>query len=175
VALREHSLGKGEGELMGYKGLLLTVGIFLFILCLFHLNPDEATASPEVIAQMLRTPHRDHIIAIKGESSDNNLLITSLDPRELGVGRGDPVTWINESQVEVRMRFGKEMPCKRVPLKALAWRMEPNKCYETEDTLKSGFSTTIRFSEIGVFYYEIEYIEKNRSEKGVIRVRSENR
>jgi len=62
-----------------------------------------------------------------------------------------------------------------VPLKALGWRMGPDKCYETEDTLKPGFGTTVRFNEIGTFNYEIEYVDKNRNERGVVRVQSENR
>jgi plastocyanin len=160
---------------MRQKGILIMGAILLFILCLLHLSAGETTASPELIAQMLRTPHRDYIIAIKGDLSDNNSLITSLDPREVRAGRGDPVTWINESRAEVKMKFGKAPPCKSVTLKALGWRMEPDKCYETEDTLKPGFSTTIRFNEIGTFNYEIEYVDKNRNEKGVIRVQSENR
>jgi len=140
--------------------------LFCLAVCLLPSNAREATA------QIVRTP-REYIIVIKGDVSDANL-ITGLSPREVSAGRGDPVTWINESQVEVRMRFGKGTQCRKVSVRSLGWRLEPDKCYETEDTLKTGESTTIRFKEVGVFHYEVEYADRNRREKGVIRVQSEN-
>ncbi len=140
--------------------------LFCLAVCLLPCNPRETTA------QIVRTP-REYILVIKGDLSDANL-ITGLSPREVSVGRGDPVTWINESQVAVRMRFGKGTQCRRVSVKSFGWRLEPEKCYETEDTLKTGESTTIRFKEVGVFHYEVEYVDRNRREKGVVRVQTEN-
>ncbi len=122
----------------------------------------------------IRIPSREYIITIKGDPSDDNL-ITSLSPGDVRVGRDDPVTWVNESPVEVRMKFGKGEQCKKVLVKTFGWRLEPDKCVETEDTLKSGYSTTVRFKEVGLFNYEIEYVGKNRKERGVVRVQSENR
>ncbi len=152
---------------MRRKGIFL-IGYGILGIILGGLLPFNGSA------QVMRTPFREYIITIEGELSGNNL-VTRLDPREVQVGRGDPVTWINESQVEVRMRFGKGTECRKVSVKALGWRLEPDKCYETEDTLKTGESTTIRFKEIGLFNYEIEYGDRNRKEKGVIHVQSENR
>ncbi len=144
------------------------IGCTLFCLAVYLLSYNAR----ETTAQIVRTP-REYIIAIKGDLSDTSL-ITGLSPREVSVGRGDPVTWINESQVAVRMRFGKGTQCRQVSVRSLGWRLEPDKCYETKDTLKAGESTTIRFKEVGVFHYEVEYVDRNRREKGVIRVQTEN-
>ncbi len=150
------------------RNSIFLIGCTLFCLavCLLSYNARETTA------QIVRTP-REYIITIKGDLGDANL-ITGLSPREVSAGRGDPVTWINESQIPVRMRFGKGTQCRKVSVRSLGWRLEPDKCYETEDTLKTGESTTIRFKEVGVFQYEIEFVDKNRRERGVIRVQSEN-
>ncbi len=161
---------------MRSKNILIVGTILLLVLCLHNPGSTETATSPELVAQMRSPiPRRDYIITIQGDLSDNGVLITSLSPREVRAGRGDPVTWINESPVDVKMKFGKGTECKSVPLKALGWRMEPDKCYETEDTLKPRFTATIRFNEIGNFNYEIEYIDKNRHERGVVRVQTENR
>ena len=148
--------------------------VFLISWTVFCLLAGLASFRSGEAATQIRIPSREYIITIKGESGEGNL-ITSLSPREERVGRDDPVTWINESPVEVRMKFGRGEPCKQVPVKTFGWRIEPDKCYETEDTLKPGTSTTIRFKEVGVFNFEIEYVDKNRKERGVIRVQSENR
>jgi hypothetical protein len=153
------------------KVYLMGCGIFLFIIGFLQFNLGERATSPQLSAQTVKIPSREYIITIKGELSDNNL-ITDLDPRELRVGREEPVTWINESPIEVRMKFGKGTQCKKVRIKTFGWRLEPDQCYETEDALKTGYSTTIRFKEVGLFSYEIEYGDKTRKEKGVIRVQS---
>ena len=152
-----------------YVGL----GIFFFILGFFKLSPTGNIAFPELQAQRMGMP-REHIIAIKGELGDNRV-ITQIDPKEVSVGTGDSVTWINESQIEVRIKFGKGTECKKVSLKALGWRLEPDKCFETEDTLKPGLSSTIQFKQIGLFHFEIEYVDSNRREKGIVRVQTERR
>jgi len=152
-----------------YVGL----GIFLFILGVFKFSPTGTVTFPELQAQRMGAP-REHIIAIKGELG-NNRMITQITPKEVSVATGDSVTWINESPIEVRTKFGKGTECKRVSLKALGWRLEPDKCFETEDTLKPGLSTTIQFKQIGLFHYEIEFVDRNRREKGTVRVQTERR
>jgi hypothetical protein len=152
-----------------YVGL----GIFLFILGFFKFSPTGTVTFPEVQAQRMGAT-REHIITIKGELG-NNRVITQIVPKEVSVGTGDSVTWINESPIEVRIKFGKGTECKKVSLKALGWRLEPDKCFETEDTLKPGLSSTIQFKEIGIFHYEIEYVDRNRWEKGIVRVQTERR
>ncbi len=132
------------------------LGIFLFMTGPSQVSFWEMITSPQLSAQTMRLPNREYVITIKGDLSDNKL-ITKLDPRE------------------VRMKFGKGAECRRVSLKSLGWILEPEKCYEAEDTLKPGDSTTIHFKEIGLFNYEIEYVYDNRIEKGIVRVQSEHR
>ena len=146
---------------------LIGCTLFCFLVGLLPCQTGEA-------GTQIRIPSREYIISIRGEPSDDNL-ITSLSPRDVRVGRDDPVTWVNESPVEVRIKFGRGEPCKKVLIKTFGWRLEPDKCYETEDTLRPGYSTTVRFREVGLFNYEIEYVGKSRKEKGVIRVQSEDR
>ena len=152
-----------------YVGL----GIFVFILASLRFGPTGNIGFQQLHAQRMGIP-REYIISIKGEMSDNTL-VTQIDPKEVRVGKGDPVTWINESCVEVRMKFGKGASCRKVSLKALGWRLEPEKCYETEDALKPKGIVTIHFKEIGLFSYEIEFVNSNRREKGTVRVQTERR
>jgi plastocyanin len=159
--------------MVNHKIFLLILAIFLFMGGPLQVNPEETLTSPQLIAQIMRTP-RVYIITVQGKFSDSHFL-TKLDPREISVGRGDPVTWINESQTEVKIKFGKGAQCRKVSVKSMGWRLEPDKCYETEDTLKPGDSTTIHFKEIGLFNYEIAYVDQNRKEMGVIHVQTEQR
>jgi hypothetical protein len=157
---------------MAKKGIfLIGCGVFLFVIGILQFSLGERATSPQLSAQTIKIPSREYIITIKGELSGNNLL-TDLDPREVRVGREEPVTWINESPIEIKMKFGKGAQCKKVHIKTFGWRLEPDQCYETEDTLKPGNSTTIHFKEVGLFTYEIEYGDNNRKEKGVIRVQT---
>ena len=149
------------------------LAMFFFVLGSFKFSPTGSITFPELQAQRMGVP-REHIIAIKGELG-NNRLITQIVPKEVSVGTGDSFTLINESPIEVRIKFGKGTECKRVSLKALGWRLEPDKCFETEDTLKPGLSSTIQFKQIGIYHYEIEFVDSNRREKGIVRVQTEHR
>jgi hypothetical protein len=155
------------------KIYLILLGTFLFMMGPLQVYAGESIASPQLIAQRMGTP-REYIITIKGEVSENKL-ITKLDPREVRAGSADIVTFVNDSQVEVRIKFGKGTGCKEVSVKALGWRLEPGKCYETKDTLKPGDTTTIPFKEIGIYNYEIVYIGKDRKEYGIVHVQTERR
>ena len=100
--------------------------------------------------------------------------VTRLEPRELVVGRGDTVTWINDSPTEVKFKFGKDLKCKEVSWKAFGFRLEPDKCYVTKDGIPSKVTASVRFHDIGKYEYEVEYVGKDRRERGLIRVRSES-
>ena len=155
------------------KIFALTFSFFLSVIGPLQVNSAETIATPQLIAQRIGAP-REYIITIKGEVSDNNL-ITNLNPREVRAGTGDIVTFVNDSPVEVRMKFGKGAGCKEVSVKSLGWRLESGKCYETKDTLKPGLTTTIPFKEVGTYNYEIEYTGKDRKEYGIIQVQTEGR
>jgi hypothetical protein len=125
------------------------------------------------VAQMPRMP-KVFTITIHG-SFDGSNTVTWLDPKELRVGRGETVVWINESQADIRIKIGGDSPCEEVPKKSLGWRLAPNRCFETKDVLEPKEALSIRFRDIGRYFYEIEYVGKNRIEKGVAHVRTEDR
>ena len=155
------------------RSFSIKIGFFFLMMGLLLVYSGEALASPPLIAQRMSIP-RDYIISIQGEFDENNIL-TNLDPRKLRVGRGDNVTWINESKIEVKIKFGKGTQCKQVSIKALGWNLEPEKCYETKDALQHKGSATIRFKDIGLYTYEIEFVSKERKEQGIIHVQTEDR
>ena len=147
--------------------------VSLFMMGLSPVYSGEDTALSQRVAQGRRIP-RDYIIAIQG-NFDGDQGVVALDPRDLRVGRGDNVTWINESNVEVKMKFGKGTDCKEVSVKALGWNLDPERCFETKDALRPRGSTTFRFKDIGLYNYQIEYLGKNRKQNGIVRVQTEDR
>ncbi|RPJ10058.1 MAG: hypothetical protein EHM36_03600 [Deltaproteobacteria bacterium] len=147
--------------------------LFLFGVGLSPVYPEENQASPQLMAQRMRIP-RDYVITIQGEF-DEGKATTWLQPSQLRAGRGDNVTFINESTIEVRIRFGRGASCREVSVKALGWNLEPEKCYETRDTLKSKEAATLRFRDVGLYHYEIEFVDKDRREQGTIHIQSEDR
>lgn len=152
---------------------LIGWAVSLFMMGTSLVYSREDTALSQRVAQGRRIP-RDHIIAIQG-NFDGEQGMVALDPKELRVGRDDNVTWINESNAEVKMKFGKGAGCKEVSVKALGWNLDPEKCYETKDSLKPKGSATIRFRDIGLYSYQIEYVGKNSKQNGIIRVKTEDR
>jgi hypothetical protein len=125
------------------------------------------------IAQMTRMP-KVFTITIHGGFDGNNA-VTWLDPRELRVGRGETVIWINESQADLRIKFGGDSGCETVPIKSFGWRLVPDRCFESKEALLPKETLSIRFRDIGRYFYEIEYVGKSRIEKGVVHVRTEDR
>ncbi len=111
---------------------------------------------------------------------DKTEVSTEIDPSKLWTGRGNTVTWINESQSEVKIKFGKGAKCEEVASKAMSMTLnrtlDPNKCFVTQDSIRpAGGTMSIHFKEINRYEYEVEYAGKNRKEQGTIIVRSEPR
>ncbi len=152
------------------------LGIFFFVI-LFNLNPAENLVSTQALAQRGQVPgqaRKEYIVTIQGDFAEDKML-TWLNPRQLRIGRGNEVTWINESKNEVRIKFGKGEACREVSLKALGWNLEPGKCYVTKDSLKFKETVTVRFRDVGLYLYEIEFVDKDRKESGTIHVQTEDR
>jgi hypothetical protein len=127
-----------------------------------------------VLAQGI--PIAERMINIKG-NWDKCEAKTQIDPDELMVDRGTTVTWINESQSEVKIKFGKGTNCEEVNPKAMGWRLnrnvDPNKCFVTRESIRSGGGTmSILFSETVQYGYEVEYVGKDRREAGTIKIRT---
>lgn len=152
---------------------LIGWAVSFFLMDLSPIYSGEDTAFPQRVAQG-RGISRDYIIAIQG-NFDGDQGVVALDPRDLRVGRRDNVTWINESNAEVKMKFGKGTDCKEVSVKSLGWNLDPERCFETKDSLRPRGSTTIRFKDTGLYTYQIEYVGKNRKQHGIIHVQTEDR
>jgi len=121
-----------------------------------------------------RAPVQERMINIKG-SWDKGEVKTQIDPNELTVDRGTTVTWINESQSEVKIKFGKGTNCEEVNSKAIGGRLNkninPTKCFVTRDSIRSGGTMSAVFTETVQYEYEVEYVGKDRKEEGIIKVR----
>ena len=146
----------------------LLIGNFILIASL--LLPSQGT----VVAQGISVDER--MINIKG-SWDKSEVKTQIDPNELTVDRGTTVTWINESQSEVKIKFGKGTNCEEVNSKAMGRRLNgninPKKCFVTRDSIRSaGGTMRVFFTETVQYDYEVEYVGKDRREEGIIKIRT---
>ena len=123
-----------------------------------------------------RAPVQERMINIKG-SWDKGEVKTQIDPNELTVDRGTTVTWINESQSEVKIKFGKGTNCEEVNSKAMGGRLnrniDPKRCFVTKDSIRSaGGTMRVFFTETVQYDYEVEYVGKDRREEGIIKIRT---
>jgi plastocyanin len=101
-------------------------------------------------------PVEERMINIKG-SWDKDEVKTQIDPNELTVDRGTTVIWINESQSEVKIKFGKGTNCEEVNSKAMGGRLnrnvDPKECFVTRDSMRSaGGTMRVFFTEIGTLW-----------------------
>lgn len=95
-----------------------------------------------------------------------------LDTRELWIDRYTEVTWINDSNSSVRIRFGKGLNCKEVSASAfpaLGIRMQPDRCFVTSSILPKG-TLRFRFQEFGDYRYKVEYVGNSEVEHGELKV-----
>ena len=155
------------------KRIFLIGWVFLGLYAIPLQGYPEGNSDRSHVAQMTRMPKVFTIIIHGGFDGNND--VTWLDPRELRVGRGETVIWINESQVDLKIKFGGDSKCETVPIKSLGWRLVPDRCFESKEALQPKETLSIRFRDIGRYFYEIEYVGKSRNEKGVVHVRTEDR
>jgi len=155
------------------KRIFLIVSILLGFYVLPPNGYPEGNSDIFYFAQAMRMP-KVFTIAIQG-SFDGSNTVTWLDPKELRAGRGETVVWINESQADIKIKFGSDSKCETVAIKSLGRRLVPDRCFESKDALQPKDTLSIRFRDIGRYFYEIEYVGKNRIEKGVVHVRTEDR
>jgi hypothetical protein len=110
------------------------------------------------------------VITIYGEW-EKDKAITRLEPSELWTSEGRTVIWMNMADSEVKIIFEKGKECKKVTSAALGWTLDTQECYVTGHSIPTGGTTSVRFMNLGRFTYTVEYVGKNRTEKGVIEVR----
>ena len=156
-----------------FKSLLIKGSILIWIFASSGLVGSENRLESLQVSQIMRVP-RIHNIVIKGTFEEGKTF-TWIEQRELRAGRGDSVVFINESQANIKLRFGEGSSCEEVPKKSLDWRLRPNRCFETKDLLESREALNLRFREIGQYPYTVEFVDKNRVERGVIFIRTEDR
>ncbi len=117
----------------------------------------------------------ERVIIIRG-TWDKDEAKTQVDPNELSVDRGTIVTWINESQTEVKIKFGKGTNCQEVHSKSMGGRLNsnvnPKRCFVTRDSIPSGGTMSVFFTETVQYHYEVEYVGKGRREGGIIKISS---
>ncbi len=148
--------------------ILLIGNAFVFIASL--LLASHGT----VVAHGILTEER--MIIIKG-TWDKDEAKTQVDPNELSVDRGTTVTWINESEAEVKIKFGEGTNCQEVHSKSMGGRLnanvDPKRCFVTRDSIPpAGGTMSVFFKETVQYHYEVEYVGKDRKEKGIIKISS---
>ncbi len=97
---------------------------------------------------------------------------TGLDINVLSIDRYTEVTWINDSQNDVKIKFGKGIQCKQVSsaaFPALGVRMQPDRCFMTSSIPAKG-TLRFRFEEFGDYHYEVEYVGKDHVDHGELKV-----
>ncbi len=88
-----------------------------------------STAHQEKSAAQIRE-HR--FITVSGTWRGGEV-VTGLDPEEMWVKRGTTVTWVNESEADIQMKFFDGEDCKEVRAKAVGQLINRRKCLVTVD------------------------------------------
>ena len=95
-----------------------------------------------------------------------------LDTHVLSIDRYTEVTWINDSNSQIKIEFGQGPNCKQVSAAAfpgLGVRMQPEKCFITSSIPPKG-TLRFRFQEFGEYKYKVEYVGKNEADHGELKV-----
>jgi hypothetical protein len=100
-------------------------------------------------------------------------LTPQLDPQVLWIDRFTEVTWINDSQSDVKIKFGKDAHCREVTsaaFPALGVRLDPHKCFVTSNSITPKGTLRFRFKEFGDYHYEVKYVDTNHAEYEELKV-----
>ena len=95
-----------------------------------------------------------------------------IDTHLLAINRYTEVTWINDSNSQIKIEFGQGPNCKEVSAAAfpgLGVRMQPDRCFITNSIPPKG-TLRFRFEEFGDYHYQVEYIGKDEVDHGELRV-----
>jgi len=106
-------------------------------------------------------------------STEGDKLVTRLEPNEVGVGKGVTIVWVNMSESEIKVVFPEGKTCQVSTSAALGWKLDAKECYITDYAIPPGGTSSVYFNKIGEYEYEVEFIGKDRKEKGSILVRTE--
>jgi len=95
-----------------------------------------------------------------------------IDTHLLAINRYTEVTWINDSNSQIKMEFGQCPNCKEVSATAfpgLGVRMQPDRCFIVSSIPPKG-TLRFRFEEFGDYKYKVEYVDKNEVDQGELKV-----
>ena len=95
-----------------------------------------------------------------------------LDTHVMSIDRYTEVTWINYSNIPIKIQFGQGPNCKEVTaaaFPALGIRMQPDRCFFTNSIPPKG-TLRFRFQEFGDYKYKVEYVGKSEVDHGELKV-----
>jgi len=95
-----------------------------------------------------------------------------IDTHLLAINRYTEVTWINDSNSQIKIEFGQGPNCKEVTAAAfpgLGVRMQPDRCFITSSIPPKG-TLRFRFQEFGDYKYKVEYVGRNEVDHGELKV-----
>ena len=95
-----------------------------------------------------------------------------IDTHLLAINRYTEVTWINDSNSQIKIEFGQGPNCKEISaaaFPALGIRMQPEKCFTTSPIPPKG-TLRFRFKEFGDYKYKVEYLGKGEVDHGELKV-----
>jgi hypothetical protein len=142
--------------------------IFILTLLLTNGNIASAGAPSPLPTPLLPTPR---IIMIYGSNEGKDAV--PVEPNKLWVDRFTEITWINASQTDVKIKFGKGTTCREVSTEAfpgLGIRLDPQKCIVTSNPIPPKGKLWFRFEEPGDYRYEVEYLGKREEVSGEVKV-----
>jgi len=95
-----------------------------------------------------------------------------LDTHVMSIDRYTEVTWINDSNSQIKIEFGQGPNCKEISaaaFPALGIRMQPEKCFTTSPIPPKG-TLRFHFKEFGDYKYKVEYVGKSEVDHGELKV-----
>jgi hypothetical protein len=105
-------------------------------------------------------------------SEEKGKFTPRLEPEEIWLGRQTTLVWVNMSDVDVKIIFPEGQSCKTSSAPAKGWKLDKKACYITSRNIPPGGTSSIYFTRVGGFDYDIEYVGKSAVERGKIVVRT---
>ena len=143
----------------------------VFILSILLVNGRIATAGHQFGLSLTPFVPTPRIIMILDSRPGKNVI--PVEPDKLWIDRFTEVTWINASQTDIRIKFGKGTNCREVSTSAfpgLGSRLDSQKCVVVSNSIPVKGKLWFRFEEPGDYRYQVEYQGGNEKVSGEIKV-----
>ena len=122
------------------------------------------TAAFILIPQPDATAGQSRMIQILGREAP------IIEPPILQIEKGTTVVWWNDAKAEIRIVFQDGKSCADVTEAPSQFSMDTKSCYVTT-WLPFGSTSSLRFTESGVFEYSVEYSGRKKASKARIVVK----